>query len=362
MMNVKTIAVIICLISSIWGCTESRNMHWKEIETKGTEKSEYNPGIATDYRFYKFKFIDESTGFLSGTYNNFRVIDEKRLTAIQAEFNKDAVVLSTGDGGHQWIEQRFGKGEIIDFTSAGKTLFALRRSYHGMSADRQHSHLHTSYDKGNTWREIYNTTETFDEIHFWTAEKGIATMGLRGYNYDSVKFMMTNNGGKTWKEFKIPRAHEAMDFAITNKGVLYFLTAKKISYMSVNLENDEMKEVPLKLPAPAFTVLLDNRQNLYFVTQDAAKRITLFKKESSSGDLVQINFPVQDTNINDVWIFDDVFSIIVDKQKGTCYRSGDNGKSWKEEKLGHGPIGDVAFFGKNNVWIRTIPGKMLIRN
>ena len=131
--------------------------------------------------------------------------------------------------------------------------------------------------------------------------------------------------------------------------------------MSVNLENDGMKEVPLKLPAPAFSMLLDNRQNLYFVTQDAVHRNTLFKKESSPGDLIQINFPVPDTSINDPWIFDNVLSFIDYKQKGKYYRSEDNGKSWKEEKLGRGPIGDVAFFEKNNVWIRTSPGKMLIR-
>ncbi|WP_210419468.1 hypothetical protein [Pedobacter sp. KBS0701] len=348
-------------MSSIWSCTGSPDMHWKEIETKGTEKSEYNPGIATDYRFYKFKFIDERIGFLCGTYNNFEVIDKKKLTAIQAEFNKDAVVLMTRDSGHQWVEQGFGKGEIIDFISIGKTLFALRRSYHGRSADRQHSHLHKSYDKGNTWEEIYDTTEAIDEIHFWTAEKGMATMGLRGYNYDSIKFIKTDNGGKTWKKFKIPKAHQTMDFAITNKGVLYFLTEKRTSYMSVNLENDEMQEMPLNLPNLAFSVLLDNRQNLYFVTQNAAKRITLFKKQDAWGDLYPISFPVPGNNINDVWIFDNCFFIIVDNQTGEYYRSENNGKSWQVEKLDQGKIRDIAFFGKNNVWIRTIPGRMLIR-
>ncbi len=336
-------------------------MNWKEIETTGTEKSEYNPGIATDYRFYKFNFIDKKNGFLSGVYNNFKVIDEKKLTAIQAEFNKDAVILITEDSGYQWEEKILGKGEIIDFTPGGENLFALRRSYHGKSAEEQHSHLHISYNKGKTWEEIYKTQETFDEIHFWTSEKGIATMGLRGYNYNSLKFMKTNDGGKTWKEFQIPKAHETMDFEITNDGILYFLTESRKSYMKVNLENNQNEEVPLHLPNLPFSILLDNQQNLYFLAQNDDKRNILFKKENASDNFTQINFPMNDAMINDAWIYDNVFSIIVDKDNGSYYRSEDGGKTWKTEKLNQRYISDIAFFGKDNIWIRTMPGKMLIR-
>ncbi|MCJ8155458.1 glycoside hydrolase [Chryseobacterium sp. SSA4.19] len=336
-------------------------MNWKEIDTIGTEKSEYNPGIATDYRFYKFKFIDEKDGFLSGVYNNFKVIEEKKLTAIQSEFNKEAIILITRDGGYHWEEKKLGEGEIIDFTSVEGKIFALRRSYHGSSAEEQHSHLYISDNKGETWKGIYNTSETFDEIHFWTSEKGIATMGLRGYNYNFLKFMKTNDGGKTWVEFQIPNAHQIMDFEITNNGTLYFLTESGKSYMKVNLENNQNEEIPLNLPNLPFSVLLDNQQNLYFLTQNDDKRNVLFKKESTSDHFTQINFPIKDTMVNDAWIYDNVMSIIVDKDNGSYYRSEDNGKTWKIEKLNQRYISDIAFFGKDDVWIRTIPGKMLIR-
>ena len=58
---------------------------------------------------------------------------------------------------------------------------------------------------------------------------------------------------------------------------------------------------------------------------------------------------------------ENLISIIVDKNDGLYYRSEDNGKSWSEEKISNPFINRIAFYGKDNVWIRTVPGKMLIR-
>ena len=91
---ILTLGLVVFLLS----CLNSQNMNWKEIETIGTEKSEYNPGIGTDYRFHKFIFYSKKNGFLAGAYNNFKVIQDKQLTAPHAELNKDAVILRTEDG------------------------------------------------------------------------------------------------------------------------------------------------------------------------------------------------------------------------------------------------------------------------
>lgn len=359
MKKINRIAIISCLILSMWGCIKSQDMHWKEIETVGTEKSV--SGIGTSYQFHNLIFTSPEIGFFSGSYD--RVIGDDNIPSIQINIDKlqDAVILTTNDSGYHWTEKALGKGEVIDFTSAGQTLFALRRSYHGDSAEEQHSHLHISHDYGKTWEEIYTTKETFDEIHFWTPEKGIAAMGIKGYVYSSPRFVETSDGGKTWIELQIPNAHETMDFEISDKGILYFLTESGKSYMAVNLDNQEYEKKVLNLSNVPFSVLLDNRQDLYFIAEDDDKRNILYKKEHASEKFSQIDFPLKDVMINDAWIYDNTISIITDKDNSLYYRSEDYGKTWKTEKLNQKYISNIAFFGKDNIWIRTVPGKMLIR-
>lgn len=353
---ILTLGLVVFLLS----CLNSQNMNWKEIETIGTEKSEYNPGIGTDYRFHKFIFYSKKNGFLAGAYNNFKVIQDKQLTAPHAELNKDAVILRTEDSGYNWKESQLGKGEILDIENKENVFFALRRSYHGNNAEEYHSHIHSSNDEGKSWKEVFTSEETFDEIHFWTKEKGIATMGLRGYVYNSIKFLKTDDGGKTWNEIRIPQSHETMDFEITKQGVLYFLTSSRKSYMEVNLETQEFNEIQLTFKELPFSILLDNQEKVYFIAENEDKRNVIYSKENESYSKVE--FPVADAMINDAWIYDNVISIIVDKDGGSYYRSEDNGRNWKEENLPNNFIRDVAFYGKDYIWIRTVPGKMLVRN
>ncbi|WP_260199837.1 WD40/YVTN/BNR-like repeat-containing protein [Bergeyella zoohelcum] len=333
-------------------------MHWKEIKTIGTEKSEEN--IGTDYYFNNFLFSTSNIGFLSGEYKNRKKIGEYK--SVNIDKKKDAVIIRSEDSGYHWQEIILGKGEIIDFQKVGSKLFALRRSYHGENAEVTHSHIHISTDDGNTWQEVFSTEETLDNVYFWTEKDGIATMGFRGQVYDFQTIIKTEDGGKSWKKIIIPQMYPAMDFAITKKGILYFLTANGHSYVGFNLMTNEYEEFPLNLGEEPFSVVLDNNDNLYFVTENKDNRNILFKKENKSHSFTKIEFPITDIMINDVWIYDNTISIIVDNNGGACYRSEDYGKTWQKENLPNSFIRNVAFFGKDNIWIRSIPGKMLIRN
>lgn len=349
---ILTLGLVVFLLS----CLNSQRMNWKEIETIGTEKSE--EGIGTNYYFYKFNFISPLIGFLSGEYKNRNEIGEYKRVNI--EKLKDAVILRSEDGGYNWKEFQLGKGEILDIENKENVLFALRRTYHGSTAEEYNSHIHLSVDEGKNWMEVYTTEETFDEIHFWTKENGIATMGIRGYVYNSIKFLKTNDGGKTWAEIRIPKAHENMDFEIKENGILYFLTSSRKSYMEVNLETLEFNETQINFKELPFSILLDNQENIYFIAENEDKRNVIYKKEIESYS--KIEFPVADTMINDAWIYDNIISVVVDKNGGSYYRSEDGGKTWKEEKLPNTFVRDIAFYGKDNIWIRSVPGKMLIRN
>lgn len=352
----KKLLLTLGLVVFLLSCLNSQNMNWKEIETIGTEKSE--EGIGTNYYFYNFNFISPKIGFLSGEYKNRSEIGEYKRVNI--EKLKNAVILRTEDGGYNWKESQLGKGEILDIENKENVFFALRRSYHGNNAEEYHSHIHSSNDEGKSWKEVFTSEETFDEIHFWTKEKGIATMGLRGYVYNSIKFLKTDDGGKTWNEIRIPQSHETMDFEITKQGVLYFLTSSRKSYMEVNLETLKFNEIQLTFKELPFSVLLDNQEKIYFIAENEDKRNVIYSKENESYSKVE--FPVADAMINDAWIYDNVISIIVDKDGGSYYRSEDNGRNWKEENLPNNFIRDVAFYGKDYIWIRTVPGKMLVRN
>lgn len=357
-----SIIMLILILGLLQNCKNNTNMHWKEIKTIGTEKSEYNPGIGSNYQFYKFLFISSHIGFLTGDYNKQIDIDIDNMTWTTIHLNKNAIILQTKDSGYHWQENILGKGEIIDFQKVGSKLFALRRSYHGENAEITHSHIHISTNEGNTWQEIFSTEETLDNVYFWTEKDGIATMGFRGQVYDFQTIIKTEDGGKSWKKIIIPQMYPAMDFAITKKGILYFLTPDRHSYIGFNLMTNEYEEFPLNLGEEPFSVVLDNNDNLYFVTENKDNRNILFKKENKSHSFTRIEFPITDTMINDVWIYDNTISIIVDNNGGACYRSEDYGKTWQKENLPNSFIRNVAFFGKDNIWIRSIPGKMLIRN
>lgn len=357
-----SIIMLILILGILQNCKNNTNMHWKEIKTIGTEKSEYNPGIGSNYQFYKFLFISSNIGFLTGDYNKQIDIDIDNTTWTTIHLNKNAIILQTKDNGYHWQEIILGKGEIIDFQKVGNKLFALRRSYHGEKAEITHSHIYISTDEGNTWQEFFSTEEPLDNVYFWTEKDGIATMGFKGQVYDFQTIIKTEDGGKSWKKIIIPQMYPAMDFTITKKGILYFLTPDRNSYIGFNLMTNEYEEFPLNLGEEPFSVVLDNNDNLYFVTENKDNRNILFKKENKSHSFTRIEFPITDTMINDVWIYDNTISIIVDNNGGACYRSEDYGKTWKKENLPNSFIRNVAFFGKNNICIRSIPGKMLIRN
>jgi hypothetical protein len=355
---ILNISLILLMIS----CTNSQDMHWKEIETKGTEKSKYNPGIGTNYQFNKFEFVSLKTGFLVGNYNNQIDIDIDNVTWNSIHLNEDAIILRTTDGGLNWRETILGKGEISDFNTVDSTLIVLQNSYHGEEADEVHSHIHISNNQGESWQKMStNQNDRIDQIHFWTPSKGIGICGIYGYRYPNLKILLTEDAGEKWEEVKLSEIYNEMDFNVTSKGMLYYLTKERDSYIEVNLNTLESKEIIIsntkELP---FSMGIDNKDNLYFVAEDQSKRNIIYRKLDDK-NFQRIEFPVKDTMINDVYIFDNIISIIVDKNNGLYYRSEDNGKSWSEEKISNPFINRVAFYGKDNVWIRTVPGKMLIR-
>lgn len=363
-LNLKKLILTICLTIYMFGCTNSQDMHWKEIVTKGTEKSKYNPGIGTNYQFTKFNFIDTKIGFLTGLYDNQIDNDIDNMTWTTIHLNESAIILRTSDSGYSWKETILGKGEIVDFNNVDETLIALRQSFHGKEADKIISHIHISIDKGETWKEVSsNSADQIDAIHFWTEQKGIAVCGLRGYRYNKLKILLTNDSGKEWKEIQLPKSHQDMDFTLTKQGILYYLTNDGTSYYEIDLNNLEEKEHPINdLKEIPFSVVKDNKDDLYFVTQDEEKRNIMYRKSKVTNNFEKIDFPIKDVMINDVHIYDNVISIITDDNNGEYYRSEDYGKTWKNEPLKTPIIRNVSFFKKDNIWLRTIPGKMLIRN
>lgn len=363
-LKIKNYILSFCLTFYMFGCTNSQDMHWKEIDTKGTEKSNYIPGVGTNYQFYKFNFIDDKTGFLSGLYDNQIDNDIDNMTWASVHLNESAVILRTTDSGYNWKETILGKGEIVDFNNVDNTLIVLRQSYHGKEADEVVSHIHISKDKGVTWEEVgYNTEDQLDAIHFWTAEKGIAICGLKGSRYTKLKILYTDNTGKNWKEIELPKAHDNMDFTINKEGVLYYLTTEGTNYLQINLNNLDIKEHSIsQIKENPFSVVIDNNENLYFIVENDEKRNIMYRKLKDNNSFEKINFPVKDVMINDVHIYDNVISIIIDENNGEYYRSEDYGKTWSNEHLQTPIIRNISFFKKDNIWMRTIPGKMMIRD
>lgn len=355
---ILNISLIVLMIS----CINSQDMHWKEIKTKGTEKSKHNPGIGTNYQFNKFEFVSLKTGFLVGNYNNQIDIDIDNVTWNSIHLNEDAIILRTTDGGLNWRETILGKGEISDFNTVHSTLIVLQNSYHGEEADEVHSHIHISNDQGESWQKMSTIqNDRIDQIHFWSSSKGIGICGIHGYRYPNLKILLTDDTGGKWEEIKLPKIYSGTDFNVSSKGMLYYLTKECDSYIEVNLNTLESKEIVIsntkELP---FSMGMDNNDNLYFVAEDQSKRNIIYRKLDDK-NFQRIEFPFKDTMVNDVYIFDNIISIIVDENDGLYYRSEDNGKSWSEEKISNPFINRVAFYGKDNVWIRTVPGKMLIR-
>jgi hypothetical protein len=364
-MNTKYAVVILLNISLILlmiSCTNSQDMHWKEIETKGTEKNNNKYNIGTNYFFNKFLFINEKIGFFTGRYDNEIDNENGEYKAINISKNQDAIILRTTDSGFNWKETILGKGEISDFNTTNNVLIVLQNSYHGEEADEVHSHIHISNDQGESWQKMStNQNDRIDQIHFWSSSKGIGICGIHGYRYPNLKILLTDDTGGKWEEIKLPKIYSGTDFNVSSKGMLYYLTKECDSYIEVNLNTLESKEIVIsntkELP---FSMGMDNNDNLYFVAEDQSKRNIIYRKLDDK-NFQRIEFPFKDTMVNDVYIFDNIISIIVDENDGLYYRSEDNGKSWSEEKISNPFINRVAFYGKDNVWIRTVPGKMLIR-
>lgn len=331
-------------------------MHWKKIETIGTEKS--NSGMGTNYYFNKFKFISNEMGVFLGEYKDADKIGDYK--AVNIDKNKDAIILRTIDGGYHWQENTLGKGEMIDFNKVGDDFMALRKSYHSKEADEIISHIHVSKNQGKSWQEIsQNENDAIDEIHFWTVNKGIGICGQKGYKYDAIKILQTEDTGKIWKEIKLPKQHQAMDFALTSQGILYYLTKERSSYIKVNLNTLQTEEINLftdyELP---FSIVLDNNENLYFVVENKDKR-TMLRKRNNENSYTTIEFPFKDKMVFDVHIYDNTISMI--NEDKLYFISHDEGKTWTQENMGASYIRDVAFYGKGYVWVRTFPGQMIVR-
>ncbi|PAM93149.1 hypothetical protein B4N84_19390 [Flavobacterium sp. IR1] len=352
--RIKIIATI-GLTIYLFSCLNAQDMHWKNIKTIGADKS--SGTIGTDYLFNKFKFINTRIGFFLGLYKDENKIGD--YTRVNINKNQDAIILRTLDGGYNWQENILGKGEIIDFNKVGNALLVLRKSYNGRDAKDIISHLHISKDQGATWEEVsQNSEKPIDEIHFWTSQKGIGICGLieKGSKF---RILYTEDTGKNWREIELSKMHEGMDFAVTSKGVLYYLTKERNSYVKADFAAMESEEIKFtNTDFTPFSVVLDNNDKVYFVVKDKDKRNILYQKMEGNS-LKKIEFPFEDQMIYDVQIYDNTIAILADDK--CYYRSDDQGATWSKEEIGASYISMVAFYGKEHVWMRTFPGQMILR-
>jgi len=350
----KIVSVLVLTIYLI-SCFYAQDKHWKDIKTIGADKS--SGTIGTDYLFNKFKFINTRIGFFLGVYKDENKIGD--YTRVNINKNQDAIILRTLDGGYNWQENILGKGEIIDLNKVSNALLALRKSYHGRDAEDIISHLHISKDQGATWEEVsQNKEKKIDEIHFWTPQKGIGVCGLieRGTKF---RILYTEDTGKNWREIYVPKMHERMNFAVTSKGVLYYLTKERTSYVKADFTTMKSEEIKFTdMDKTPFSLVLDNKDRLYFVAEDKDKRNILYQKMEGNS-LKKIEFPVKDQKIYDVQIYDNTIAILADDK--CYYRSDDQGETWSKERIGASYIRMVAFYGKEHVWMRTFPGQMILR-
>src|SRR5665647_1167246 len=353
------IAVVLLLIS----CNlNSYKMNWKVIKTKGTGNT--TEWLGYDNVLKKLYFINEKVGFFGG--DNSDLVDNKIRDWRKTDLIKDAILLKTTDGGYVWKKQiPFDKGEVLCFQYVDSNLFTLTQSYYGENADSIRSHIYTSIDNGDNW--ILSSTTDFNlrEIKFWTKNNGIATSDELPYYHSKEAIYETKDGGKTWIELKNLPAKVSGSYELSKNGIVYYLPQLTGNYIGFNLTTGETttKQIPSNINP--FSLYLDNRDNLYLITEDEKEGMLIYLKEKEN--YLAIKFPTKGLSVIKANIFESSISVFAQEQdkfsqKIRFFRSEDLGKSWNEENL---PISykasPIAFFGKDKVWAWSLADQLQVR-
>lgn len=336
-------------------------MNWKVIKTKGTSNRTEWGGYDNVLR--KLYFINEKVGFFGG--DNSDLIDYKIDWRQKARI-KDAILLKTSDGGYVWKKQiPFDKGEVLCFQYIDSTLFALTQSYYGEKADSVRSHIYTSIDNGDNWILSGTTDFNLIEIKFWTKNNGISTSDELPYYNSKEAIYETKDGGKTWIELNNLPAKVSGSYELSKNGIVYYLTQLTENYIGFDLTTRETTTYQLPSNIDPFSLYIDNRDNLYLVTEDEKEGMLIYLKEKEN--YLPIKFPTKGLSVFKAHIFDSSISVFAQGrgkffQKIRFFRSEDLGKSWNEENL---PISykasPIAFFGKDKVWAWSLDDKLQVR-
>lgn len=353
------IALVLLLIS----CNlNSYKMNWKVIKTKGTSNTTDSTGI--DDVLKKLYFINEKVGFFGG--DNSDLVFLKIMDWRKTERIKEAILFKTSDGGSVWKKQiPFDKGEVLCFQYIDSTLFALTQSYYGEKADSVRSHIYTSIDNGDNWRLSGTTEFNLREIKFWTKNNGIATSDELPYYKCKEAIYETKDGGKTWIELKNLPAKVSGSYELSKNGIVYYLPQLTGNYIGFNLTTGETTTYQIPSNINPFSLYLDNRDNLYLITEEEKEGMLIYLKEKEN--YLPIKFPTKGLSVIKANIFESSISVFAEEQdnlsqKIRFFRSEDLGKSWNEEKL---PISykasPIAFFGKDKVWAWSLEDQLQVR-
>lgn len=352
------LAVILLLVNC--GINSSK-MNWKVIKTQGTSNT---TRIGCDDVLTKLYFINEKTGFFGG--DNSDLVDDEIRSWTKTDRVKDAILLKTTDGGYVWKRQvPFGKGEVLCMYYIDGTLFALTQSYHGEKADSIKSHIYTSTDNGDNWKLSGTTEFNLREIKFWTKNNGIAISEYLEYYNSMEGIYETKDGGKTWIEIKNLPPKLSGSYELSKNGTVYYLPEPAGNYIEYNAASGEITTHHIPVNINPFAIYLDNKDNLYLITQEVNEGMVAYLKEQE--EYLPIKFPTKGLSVMKANIFEtgiSVFAAEEDKffEKIRFFRSEDLGKSWDEEEL---PISykasPIAFYGKDKVWAWSMDDKLQVR-
>ncbi|MCX6222522.1 MAG: hypothetical protein NTZ69_16245 [Bacteroidia bacterium] len=337
-------------------------MNWKVIKTNGTGNTTDSTGI--DDVLKKLYFINEKVGFFGG--DNSDLVFLKIMDWRKTERIKEAILFKTSDGGSVWKKQiPFDKGEVLCMQYIDSTLFALTQSYYGENSDSVRSHIYTSIDNGDNW--ILSSTTDFNlrEIKFWTKNNGIATSDESQYYNSKEAIYETKDGGKTWIELKNLPAKVSGSYELSKNGIVYYLPQLTGNYIGFNLITGETTTYQIPSNINPFSLYLDNRDNLYLITEDENEGMLIYLKGKEN--YLAIKFPTKGLSVIKANIFESSISVFAEEQdkfsqKIRFFRSEDLGKFWNEENL---PISykasPIAFFGKDKVWAWSLEGQLQVR-
>lgn len=358
----KIITRIVCYLTLffLFGCGELFNIKWKEIQTK---EMQGNPK-GTGYLFNDFLLISEKEGFLAGLFSEHSEPDSVYEDFLHQRISRkqDAVVFKTTNGGVHWEKIQLGEGSVQDLVFTGDTLIALKHSYSSDVPGKTISHIYLSEDRGDTWRKTGDIKKNIRAIRFWNATEGI------GFDYSTLEsrsaVLFTQDAGMHWQALTFKHAKKSGIYTTDSNGYIYWVSGAN-SY--VRFDTRTFSEKRLLLPNDineAYSLMVDNNDNLYVITEDKEKRVVLYKRIHDD-KYEKIMFPIKDSLIESIYIYDNVISVLVSSRlnfsKTNYYRSENSGYSWKKEKTPLFSSREIAFFGKNIIWVRTAPGVMLVR-